>query len=129
MYRGAVSSSGQEPEIGDKVGSKRGQLGGVQGKGAVHDCPQPFHQPACGQDQEVCGYDLSKFTFCRNYFLIFAPVFFLKKVRDMPPVSHPSSDPARVWASLHRLCQTYEPKLKEVAQKEVRVIKPFMHSS
>ena len=37
----------------------------------------------------------------------------------MPPVTYPSSDPARAWASLHRLCQTYEGKLKEVSLKEV----------
>jgi hypothetical protein len=37
-------------------------------------------------------------------------------------VNHPSSDPARAWASLYRLCCTYEHKLKEYSQKEKQVM-------
>ena len=32
-----------------------------------------------------------------------------------------ATDPARAWASLYRLCRTYEHKLKEVSLKEVSV--------
>ena len=36
-------------------------------------------------------------------------------------MKHPSTDPARAWASLYRLCRTYEQKLKEVSLKEVNI--------
>jgi Ras GTPase-activating protein 1 len=46
----------------------------------------------------------------------------ISNVSELPKVNHPSSDPARAWASLYRLCCTYEHKLKEYSQKEKQVM-------
>ena len=47
--------------------------------------------------------------------------FFLavQNVEELPKVSQQSPDPARDWAGLYRLCQTYEPKLKELQESQV----------
>ena len=37
----------------------------------------------------------------------------------MPKSAQRSPDPARDWAALYQLCQTYEQKLKDVAQSQV----------
>lgn len=46
----------------------------------------------------------------------------ISTVKEIPSVNHPSSDPARAWASLYRLCQTYEQKLKDASQNEPKIM-------
>lgn len=43
----------------------------------------------------------------------------MQSVKVMPKSAQTSPDPARDWAALYQLCQTYEQKLKDAAQSQV----------